>query len=114
VELEPQAWDYRILCPVLPGEIAVVGDVSRYVSAGDARLRGVRATEGGLAFEALGGPGECFEITCWSARPPRGVRVLDPTGGRSLEVRWEGGLFQIPVDVGDRGWLRVEIDADFG
>jgi hypothetical protein len=29
-------------------------------------------------------------------------------------VRWEGGLFRIPVAVGDRGWLRVEIDAEIG
>jgi hypothetical protein len=114
VELEPEAWDYHILCPVLPGEIAIVGDVSRYVSAGDARLRGVRATGSGLALEALGGPGECFEITGWSARPPRAVRALDPSGGRLLQVHYEDGLFQIPVAVGDRGWLRVEIDADFG
>jgi hypothetical protein len=114
VELQPQAWDYRILCPVLPGEIAIVGDVSRYVSAGDARLRDVRATGSGLAFEALGCPGECFEITGWSARPPRAVRALEPSGGRPLQVRYEGGLFRIPIAVGDRGWLRVEIDADFG
>jgi hypothetical protein len=112
VELEPHAWDYRILCPILPGEITIVGDVSRYVSAGDARLRDVRATEGGLVFEALGSPGECFEITGWSARPPRAARVLDPTGGRPLQVHDEGGLFRIPLALGDRGWLRVQVDAD--
>jgi hypothetical protein len=61
--------------------------------------------------KALGGPGERFEITGWSARPPR---ALAPTGGRPLQVRYEGGLFRIPVSLEDRGWLRVEIDADFG
>ena len=112
VELGPQAWDYRILCPILPGEITIIGDVSRYVSAGDARLRDVRATESGLVFEALGGPGECFEITGWSARSPRAARAFDSNGGRPLEVRSEGGLFRIPLVLGDRGWLRVQIDAD--
>jgi hypothetical protein len=114
VELEPQAWDYRILCPILPGEVTIMGDVSRYVSAGDARLRDVRATGSGLVFEALGGPGECFEITGWSARPLRAARALDSNGGRPLEVRYESGLFEIPIAVGDRGWLRIEIDADCG
>jgi hypothetical protein len=112
VELEPLAWDYRILCPILPGEIAIVGDVSRYVSAGDARLRDVRAVEGGVAFEALGGPGEHFEVTGWSARPPRGARAIDPTGDRPLRVRREGDLFHLPIAVGDRGWLGVRIDTD--
>jgi hypothetical protein len=114
VELEPQDWDYRILCPILPGEIAIVGDVSRYASAGDARLRDVRATGSGLAFEALGSPGERFEITGWSARPPRAARALDANGERPLHVRYEGRLFQIPIAVGERGWLGVQIDADFG
>jgi hypothetical protein len=111
VELEPLAWDYRILCPVLPGEIAIVGDVSRYVAAGDARLRDVRATESGLVFEALGSPGECFEVTGWSAQPPRAARAMDPTGDRPLRMRCEGDLFRIPIALEDRGWLRVEVDA---
>jgi len=112
VELEPLAWDYRVLCPILPGEITVVGDVSRYVTAGDARLREVRASRSGVVFEALGGPGERFEITGWSARPPRAARALAPTGEHPLEVRHAGGLFRIPVVLEDRGWLRIQIDAD--
>jgi hypothetical protein len=112
VELEPSAWDYRILCPILPGEITIVGDVSRYVSAGDARLRGVRATGSGVLFEALGGPGECFEVTGWSARPPRAARTMGPTGGGPLQVQYQGGLFRIPIALEDRGWVRVQIDAD--
>jgi hypothetical protein len=111
VDLEPLAWDYRILCPILPGEIAIVGDVSRYVTAGDARLRDVHATESGLVFEALGSPGECFEITGWSARPPRGARATDPTGDRPLRVRHQGDLFHISLALEDRGWLRVQVDA---
>jgi hypothetical protein len=112
VELEPRAWDYRVLCPILPGEIAIVGDVSRYVTAGDARLRDVRASECGVVFEALGSPGERFEVTGWSGRPPRSARALGPAGGVPLPVRYEGGLFHIPLVVGDRGWLRIRIDAD--
>ncbi len=112
VELEPLGWDYRILCPILPGEITVVGDVSRFVSAGDARLRGVRASESGVAFEALGSPGECFELTGWSARPPRAARVLGPAGAGPVEVHYRDGLFRIPIALGDRGWVRVEVDAE--
>jgi hypothetical protein len=114
VELEPLAWDYRILCPILPGDIAVVGDTARYAAAGDARLRDVRPSRTGVAFEALGAPGERFEITGWSARPPRAARAQDPTGAQSLEVRYHDGLFHLALTLGDRGWLRVEVDADFG
>ena len=110
-ELEPLGWDYRILCPILPGGMAIVGDVSRYVAAGDARLREVRASGGGVVFEALGGPGERFEITGWSARPPRAARALDWKGERPLPLRYEGGLFRIPVALEDRGWLRIRIDG---
>jgi hypothetical protein len=112
VELEPRDWDYRVLCPILPGEIAIVGDVSRYVTAGDARLRDVRATGSGLAFEALGAPGERFEITGWSAHRPRAARALDWSGERPLRVHYDGGLFQIPLELEDRGWLRVQVDAE--
>jgi hypothetical protein len=112
VELEPCAWDYRILCPILPGDIAIVGDVSRYVTAGDARLRDVGASAGGVVFDALGSPGEHFEVTGWSARPPRSARALGPAGGTPLPLRRDGGLFQVPVVVGDRGWLRIQIEAD--
>ncbi|GAG27534.1 unnamed protein product, partial [marine sediment metagenome] len=83
----------------------------------DARLRDVRATDSGLVFEALGSPGECFEITGWSARTPRAVRAVravDPTGDRPLRVRYEGDLFRISIVLGDRGWVRIEIEADSG
>jgi hypothetical protein len=44
--------------------------------------------------------------------PPRAARALAPTGGRPLQVRYEGGLFHIPVSLEDRGWVRIQIDVD--
>src|SRR5690606_12326939 len=35
--LAPRDWDHRVLCPLLPGELAVVGDATRYATAGDRR-----------------------------------------------------------------------------
>jgi hypothetical protein len=38
IELELAGWDYRVLAPVLPGGVAVIGDPDLYASAGDARI----------------------------------------------------------------------------
>jgi hypothetical protein len=44
--LEPRAWDYRVLCPVLPGEVALFGDVSKFVTVGDEESAGEAAANG--------------------------------------------------------------------
>ncbi len=45
VALVPAGWDYRILAPVLAGEIAVLGDPGVYVCAGDTRIADVTVTD---------------------------------------------------------------------
>ena len=48
VALEPAGWDYRVLAPVLPGGIAVIGDPALYACAGDARIADVAADGDGV------------------------------------------------------------------
>ena len=37
VQLAWQDWDYRVLCPLLPGDRALFGDVGKYATVGDRR-----------------------------------------------------------------------------
>jgi len=75
-----QDWDYTVLCPLLPGEVAVFGDVARYATAGDRRIAALRPADGGVRFDVLGVPGTTAEIWGWSARPLRGVSEREESG----------------------------------
>jgi hypothetical protein len=75
-----QDWDYRVICPVLPGDVALIGDVSKYATAGDRRIAGIRATDGAVTFDVLGVPGTSAEIWGWSRQPLRGASDWEPSG----------------------------------
>jgi hypothetical protein len=117
-ELAPGAWEYRVLCPVLRGEIAVVGDPARYATAGDARLAAVRETREGVEFDVLGAPGEQVEIAGWSGRPLALVacesgeaHALLPASAApaALEREAGSGRWRLDIRVPRRGRLRVEL-----
>jgi hypothetical protein len=101
--LEPRAWDYRVLCPVLPGEVALFGDVSKFVTVGDRRLRGVRVADGLLELEVLGAPGEAVALSGWAAAPPRPLE-----GAESLD-RDADGRWTLRVRVGPGGSTPVRL-----
>jgi len=75
-----QDWEYRVLCPLLPGELTVFGDVSKYACVGDRRIAAIRAIEGEVRFDVFGVPGTVAEIWGWSAHPLRGVSERDESG----------------------------------
>ena len=71
-----QTWSYRVLCPLLPGGVALFGDVSKFATMGDRRIAGVELREGALRCEVLGAPGEHVVLSgCARARAAR--RALD-------------------------------------
>jgi hypothetical protein len=112
--LTPLDWDYRVLCPLLPGEIAVVGDPDRYATAGDQRLGAVRATPSGVACDVLGAPRERVRILGWAARKPASATRWDGGDGRTVApLDWDaaGSLWSCTVAVGESGWLRLEVTA---
>jgi hypothetical protein len=108
LELAPDAWDYRVLCPLLEGEIGVFGDVVLYATAGDRRLRDIRSQGGTLRFDVLGAPGERACVEGWSAREPADVDV-----DGDADFRWsrdpEDGRWRLRTVLGDRGWVGVKI-----
>lgn len=98
-ELGWQDWDYRIACPLLPGEITVIGDVSKYATAGDRRLSGVRAlAAGGVAFEVHGVPGTEAEIWGWAAKRPRNVTAWDDNGLWRLRLTLAAPITNVRIE----------------
>jgi hypothetical protein len=107
--LAPLAWDYRVLCPLLPGELAVVGDPERYATAGDRRLSGVRATPDGVACDVHGAPGERVRIAGWAARRPRAARA----DGAPLALDWDAGAstWSVALAIGASGARALALEA---
>jgi hypothetical protein len=99
-----QDFGYRVLCPLLPGEVAVFGDVSKFATLGDRRVAQLRAVEGEVAFNLLGAPGELVAVEGFAARAPRGARAWSPAAGTApVELAYEGAA---------RRWrLRVPLDS---
>ena len=94
--LAPGEWSLRVLCPLLPGETAVFGDVFRYATAGDRRLE-VRVVPEGVDLEVRGAPGESIDLRGWSGRPLEGT-------ARAADGRWRAA-----VEIGDRGWTVLRL-----
>jgi hypothetical protein len=106
-----QDFGYRVLCPLLPGEVAVFGDVSRYATMGDRRVSALRAAPGELSFDVLGAPGECVAIEGFAARAPRGARGWTPGGSEALELAFERaeGRWRLRVPLGAYGQVGVTV-----
>ncbi len=109
--LDYAQWSLRVLCPLLPGEVALAGDVSRYASMGDRRVRAARVRDGALELDALGRPGERVELRGWSARPlTAGERWSPREGAAALEISGSAdGAWGAAVPIGPAGWCRVRV-----
>jgi hypothetical protein len=112
-QLAPADWRLYVLCPLLPGGLALVGDASRYATAGDRRLRGVRALGGAVECEVLGTPGEPVELTLWrEGAGGLAAELWTPAGGAAAgQARAQGGgVFRLPLEVGRGGFTRVRVE----
>jgi hypothetical protein len=99
-------WALWVVAPVLRCGLAVVGDTSKFVTAGDARIvvdvlhddvaDGVRLT--------VLGAGESVTITGWASAAPR---------SDDATVRFDAmtGVWTVTVHVPDRGWATVDVMA---
>ena len=102
VSLPNEGWAYLVLAPVLDGGLAVIGDVTKDVPAGDARVE-VDPIDGGVRL-TVKGAGETVTVTGWAERAPsvEGVAVdHDP----------DSGLWRLLVAVPSRGWITVDLAA---
>jgi hypothetical protein len=106
-----QEFGYRVLCPLLPGERALFGDVSKFATLGDRRVAGCTVAGGELRFDVLGAPGEEVTVDGFAASAPRRARRWTSAGSEPLEVEYERGTgrFRLRVAVGPEGIAGVAV-----
>jgi hypothetical protein len=102
--LAPRDWAFRVLAPLAHGELAVFGDSELFATAGDRRMRGLRASARGVELEVLGAPGERVSINGWSSRS------VSARGGETLRQESATGRFTVSVEISDRGWEPLALE----
>jgi hypothetical protein len=120
--LEFQDWDYRVLCPLLPGEVAVFGDVSKYATVGDRHIGEITHRGRSLEMTLSDRPGAIVEVHGYAAKAPIGVAAWVPGETRKIERdsgggeswTWEpSGLWVLRARVGDNGHTRIAMGLNF-
>ena len=102
ISLGREGWAFYVLAPVLGSGLAVIGDVTKFVTAGDARIE-VAETPTGVRL-VVKGPGERVTVAGWAAVAPTSPDAAvahDPSTG----------VWTIAIDVPGRGWANVLVDA---
>lgn len=100
VQLDKEGWAYLVLAPVLHGRLAVIGDTSKFVTAGDARLEVALGPDG--ARLVVKGAGETVTLTGWAAEAPT-------VAGKVVAHDTSTGLWTVDVEVPSRGWATVDL-----
>jgi hypothetical protein len=124
LELPFQDWDYRVLCPLLPGDIAVFGDVTKYAMAGDRRIAHITSLRDSVCFDVLGAPGTTVDVRGYSARRPAAVTAAVPgetpgfnalnsgLSGGGQGWAWDAsGAWVVRVRIGPVGHTRVRVNS---
>lgn len=107
VTLDWQDWDLRVLCPLLPGDRTVFGDVGRYAAVGDRRIGRIEAEAGAISFDVFGPAQSAVHVHGYAPTPPDAVEVATMTECRNLtrdgrEVATSEGW---SWNVGDGRWI---------
>jgi hypothetical protein len=121
--LEFQDWDYRVLCPLLPGGVTVFGDVAKYATAGDRRIAAITATSDGVRFDVLGAPESWVDVHGYAATRPRSFSAWVPGASRTIAAAdalageswcWDGdsGEWRLRICSGPLGRQRVSLVGD--
>ena len=102
VSLDREGWTFHVLAPVLRSGLAVIGDVTKFVTAGDARLE-VSETSTGVRL-VVKGPDETVTVTGWAEAAPTSPDA-------SVTYDRSTGVWTAVVDVPGRGWATLVVDA---
>ena len=100
IALDPLDWDLRVLAPILPCGVAVIGDPSRYAMAGDARLASVEATGDGVRF-TIRGANELVTIVGWADHRP--------LVSSDLDLVWDAPTWHVQLRIPDNGYVSVDV-----
>lgn len=125
--LAKEDWAYFVIAPTLAdGRLAVIGDVSKFVTAGDARIEvdpidvPAHDDRSGSVRITVKGTDETVTITGWSTAPatvtPDRPDVGDGDGQITPIIRpttWDEttGVWTVSVRIGSRGWETVQVSV---
>jgi len=117
-----QEWDYRVVCPLLPGDVTIFGDVRKYATVGDRRVAHITQRDGALHFTVFGMPRTCVEVHGYAATKPGAMTQWSPGGTRPLAETtlgtnrpdtwgWDDatGLWHVRLGIGSLGHVRVTL-----
>ena len=82
VTLGPLGWRLLVVAPVLPSGVAVIGDPTKYATAGDARIAAIGPTATGARIAVLGA-GERVMVAAWRDGRRVDTPVDVPASGRA-------------------------------
>jgi hypothetical protein len=102
VSLGREGWTFHVLAPVLASGLAVIGDVTKFVTAGDARIE-VFETSTGVRL-VVKGACEVVTVTGWAETTPtspNGIVAHNPSTG----------VWTYDIEVPRRGWATLMVDA---
>lgn len=100
VTLAQEEWTFHVAAPVLACGLAVIGDTSKFVTAGDARIE---VSESPDAVDVVvKGAGETVTVTGWSEHPPTSADGV-------VHHDASTGVWTTDVEVPARGWARITL-----
>jgi hypothetical protein len=102
VSLAREDWSFYVLAPILPTGLAVIGDITKFATAGDARVEVARTSTGVRLI--VKGAGENVIITGWAETAPSSP---DGTVGHSTAT----GVWSVEVEIPASGWTSIRVDA---
>jgi hypothetical protein len=107
VTLDREGHRFWVAAPVLTGDVAVIGDVDRFVTAGDARIEVAAPDAEGRILITVKGAGEGVTVTGWAAAAPdvAGEHVVGD--GSAFDA--VPGIWTVTVAVPARGWTTVSV-----
>jgi len=78
---------YVVLAPVLPNDLALIGEPAKYVTVADRRFLSVEARPDAIDVRLAGVPGEVVTLLAWDAREGRLLPTVTATIGADGTVR---------------------------
>jgi hypothetical protein len=102
VTLGREGWAFVVLAPILGSGLAVIGDVTKFVTASDARMEASETLTG--VRLVVKGPGETVTITGWAEIAP-----TSPNGPVAHDS--SSGVWTVSVEIPSRGRASLTVDA---
>jgi hypothetical protein len=102
VSLNREGWVFHVLAPVLGSGLAVIGDTTKFVTAGDARIE-IFETSTGVRL-VVKGAGETITVTGWADVAPSSPDAMVTHDAST-------GIWTVDIEVPSRGWTNLTVNT---